>query len=103
MSASTMPRDQAAAVCAPAGSEPARTYFFLTGENVSELLPRILLPFAKLGLAPCRIYASAEHGTGDEMSVELRFHGLTPDAAELLAAKCRAVIGVRTVMTTAAG
>ena len=87
---------------APADA-PAKTYFFLTGETGAELLPRVLLPFAKLGLVPYRVHTSTEQGMGEEMSLELRFAGLAADAAERLAARCRAIVGVRSVMTVAEG
>ncbi|NJM36135.1 MAG: hypothetical protein HC850_17210 [Rhodomicrobium sp.] len=103
MSATTMPCERAEAECVMPGREPARTYFFVTGENASEFLPRVLLPFAKLGLTPYRVHASAEHGAGEELSVELRFAGLAPGAAELLAGKCRSIVGVRSVMTVNGG
>jgi hypothetical protein len=76
-----------------------RAYFFMTGTSGSDLLPRLLTPFLKLGLAPYRVHASSEHGTGEEMSVEFRFTGLTAATVERLAAQCRAVIGVRSVLT----
>jgi len=82
---------------------PAKTYFFLTGETGADLLPRVLLPFAKLGLVPYRVHLSTEQGTGEEMSLELRFARLPADTGELLAARCRAMIGVRSVMTVAEG
>ena len=99
MSASSMASAQAVSPCPASSVQPARTYFFVTGETGSELLPRVLLPFAKLGLAPYRVHASAEHGAGDEMSIELRFADLKPDMADLLASRCRSVVGVRSVMT----
>jgi hypothetical protein len=80
---------------------PAKTYFFLTGDAGADLLPRILLPFAKLGLVPYRVHSSTEQGSGEEMSLELRFAALPRDTGEQLAARCRAVIGVRSVMTVA--
>lgn len=103
MSASTM--SHAKAANAPAAPQPAaaKTYFFLTGEAAYDLLPRVFIPFAKLGLVPYRVHASTEQGTGDEMSIELRFAGLASGAAEALAARCRAIIGVRSVMTVAEG
>ncbi len=103
MSASAMPCASAAAPSASAGTLPARTYFFVSGETGSELLPRVLLPFAKLGLAPYRVHASAEHGAGEEMTIELRFSGLEPETADLLALRCRSVVGVRSVMTVNGG
>lgn len=82
---------------------PAKTYFFLTGDAAADLLPRVLLPFSKLGLLPYRVHASSEQGTGVEMSLELRFARLPAELAEQLAARCRAVIGVASVMTVAEG
>jgi hypothetical protein len=82
---------------------PAKTYFFLTGNAGADLLPRVLLPFTKLGLVPYRVHASTEQGAGDEMSLELRFARLPAETAEQLAARCRAVIGVGSVMTVAEG
>jgi hypothetical protein len=88
---------------AAAAHAPAKTYFFLTGETGADLLPRVLQPFIKLGLVPYRVHASTEQGAGEEMSVELRFARLPLDTGEQLASRCRAVIGVRTVMTVAEG
>ena len=81
----------------------ARSYFFLTCDSGSDLLSRVLIPFAKLNLVPYRVHASTEQGTGEEMSIELRFTGLTAQAVDTLAARCRAIIGVRSVMTVAGG
>jgi hypothetical protein len=100
MTAHTMPRAAAPAMRAMPNAG-ARTYFFVSGEAGSELLPRLLNPFIKLGFVPYRIHASTEHGSGEEMSIELRFAGLTPDCADALAARCRSIIGVRSVLTTA--
>lgn len=81
----------------------ARTYFFVTGASVPELLPRLINPFVKLGLTPYRVHASSEAGAGEEMLIELRFLGLVSDMAETLAARCRAIIGVHSVMLVRAG
>lgn len=94
---------QAASVHVPnSGSPvpaPAKTYFFMTGETDPALLARLLMPFAKLGLTPFRIHCSSEHGTGEEMSLELRFAQLPVELSEKLAANCRAMIGVKSVIT----
>lgn len=76
----------------------ARTYFFVTGEAGYDLLPRVLNPFVKSGLAPYRVHASSEQGAGEEMSIELRFAKLSSDLAETLAARCRVMIGVHSVI-----
>jgi hypothetical protein len=95
---SAYPAADAAPVCVP-----SKTYFFLTAETGADLLPRVLLPFAKLGLVPYRVHSSTEQGTGEEMSLELRFASLPRATGEQLAARCRTVIGVRSVMTVAEG
>jgi hypothetical protein len=99
-----MPAFNLQGALAPAGAEEAnhasaRCYFFLTGDTGSDLLSRVLIPFTKLNLVPYRVHASTEQGMGDEMSIELRFQGLGAQSMDTLAARCRAVIGVRTVMT----
>lgn len=99
MHAFSVPAAAAPALADKANDAAARSYFFLTCDSGADLLPRVLIPFTKLNLVPYRIHASTEQGTGDEMSVELRFTGLAPQSVETLAARCRAIIGVRTVMT----
>lgn len=86
---------------AAAEHHPARVYFFLTGDAGADFLPRVLTPFVKLGLAPYRIHASTEHGSGEEMSLELRFTGLSQGAAETLAARCRVMVGVNSCLMVA--
>ncbi len=103
MSASTMPYAQAANAPAEPQHAVAKTYFFLTGEAAYDLLPRVFIPFAKHGLVPYRVHASTEQGMGEEMTIELRFAGLASGAAETLAARCRAIIGVHSVLTVAEG
>lgn len=95
---STFSAPDAARACVP-----AKTYFFVTGTAAADLLPRVLQPFVRLGLVPYRVHSSTEQGTGEEMSLELRFARLPADAGEQLAARCRSVIGVRSVMTVAEG
>lgn len=99
MHAFSVPAAAAPAPADEANDAAARSYFFLTCDSAADLLPRVLIPFTKLDLVPYRIHASTEQGTGEEMSVELRFTGLAPQSVETLAARCRAIIGVRTVMT----
>ena len=98
MSASSMRAAHDAADHFDPTPNPARNYFFVTGQSAPDLLARVLCPFTKTGLAPYRIYASSEQGTGAEMTIELRMAGLEPDQAERLAAKCRSIVGVQTVL-----
>ena len=80
--------------------EPAsgRTYFFLTAEPECGLMLRVLQSFARLNVTPYRVHASTEQGKGDEMSMDLRIRGSDPAVAERLAALCRTVMGVRSVI-----
>lgn len=82
-------------------SASSRHYFFVTGETSADLIPRVLGPFVKNGVTPYRIHASCENGAGDETTIELRVAGLPDALPELLAAACRRVIGVQTVLTVA--
>jgi hypothetical protein len=98
MSVSNMLAADSAAVQSSLHPDSARNYFFVTGLTDHDLLARVLCTFSKTGLTPYRIYASSEHGTGGEMTIELRIAGLEADQAERLAAKCRSIIGVQTVL-----
>jgi hypothetical protein len=80
-------------------SAPSRHYFFVTGETSADLIARVLCPFVKNGVTPYRIHASCENGPGDETTIELRVAGLPDALPELLAAACRRIIGVQTVLT----
>lgn len=79
-------------------SAPAKTYFFFTAETGAGLLPRVLQPFTRLGLIPYRVHASTEQGTGEEMSVELRFARLPVGLSDNLADMCRVMPGMRSVL-----
>lgn len=100
-----MPSCHVPSPTAEAQGEPAaacqRAYFFVSGPASPDLMPRLLSPFIKLGLTPYRVHASSENGTGEEMSVELRFTGVAPPLAEGLASRCRAIVGVRSVLMVA--
>jgi hypothetical protein len=86
---------------AAAEHNPAKVYFFLTGEAGADLLPRVLSPFVTLGLVPYRVHTSTEHGSGAEMSLELRFAGVAQGTVETLAARCRKIIGVSSCLVVA--
>jgi hypothetical protein len=95
-----------AALPAPVpAAEPStsRTYFFVTAEADCGLLLRVLQSFARLNVTPYRVHASSEHGAGDEMSLELRVRGSDPVVAERLAALCRTVMGVQSVIMAVEG
>ena len=77
----------------------SRHYFFVTGETSADLIARVLCPFVKNGVTPYRIHASCENGAGEETTIELRVAGLPDELPEQLAAACRRIIGVQTVLT----
>jgi hypothetical protein len=90
---------QAARYAEPVRENAAgRTYYFLTAEPECGLMLRVLQSFARLNVTPYRVHVSTEHGVGDEMSMELRIEGADSAVAERLAALCRSVIGVRSVI-----
>ena len=62
-------------------------------------LPRILEAFAQRGLVPARL-----HAVGDErgeLAVDLQVGGLDAETAERVAARLRALVDVRAVLTYA--
>jgi hypothetical protein len=81
-----------------AAAAAGRTFFFLTAEADCNPLIRVLQCFSRLGVTPYRVHASTEHGTGEEMSLELRIQGADPDVAERLASLTRNILGVRSVI-----
>lgn len=86
-------RPQSAAAADPDAGLVAARYLIL-GQSEPGLLPRLLEPFAKLGLCPARVHASSEAGDGSVVSVDLRLVGVSERTAELVEANLRRVIGV---------
>lgn len=64
-------------------------------------LPRILEMFAQRGLVPARVHAVRDER--GELVVDLQATGLDAAGAELVAAKLRALIDVRAVLTYTKG
>ena len=93
-----MTSQSAAADPARAPESSVKALFFVTGEADPGLLPRLIEPFAKLGLVPARAHASAEDGDGRELSADLRVNGVDRQTAHLLDNALRRVVGVRTVI-----
>ena len=60
-------------------------------------LPRLLAPFAQRGIVPDRWHSIVSKN--DELQVDVQVHGLANRDADLIAAKLRALIDVRTVLT----
>lgn len=62
------------------------------------IAPRLVEPFAKLGLVPSRLHLSTEHGAGEEVSADLRVSGVDRMTAHLIDKALRRIVGVRQVI-----
>lgn len=91
-----MSADPAGAL-APA-SDRVQAIFFVTADAEPGLVPRLVEPFAKLGLTPARVHVSSEDGAGEEISADLRVCNVAPLTAHLIDKALRRVVGVRTVI-----
>jgi len=88
---------------APAGPEQdadrhVRAIFFVTAPADPSLVPRLVEPFAKLGLTPSRLHISREDGDGAEVSADLRIQEIPANTAHLLEKALRRIVGVRSVI-----
>lgn len=86
-----------AAPAAP-GAEFVKAIYFVTGEADPGPLPRLLEPFAKLGLVPTRAHASVEDGDGRELAADLRVESVDRVTAHLIDKALRRIVGVRSVI-----
>lgn len=80
-------------------SSTVRAMFFVSAESDPGLLPRLVEPFAKLGLVPDRVHADREAHADRNLNVDLRIAEVTPRHAHLLEKALRSVIGVRSVIS----
>lgn len=78
--------------------ETVKALYFVTAQSDPGLLPRLIEPFAKLGLVPSRAHASAEAGDGRELTADLRVTGVDRQTAHLIDKALRRVVGVRSVI-----
>lgn len=89
--------------CQPAGAhapapQTVKAMFFVTAEPDPGLGPRLVEPFAKLGLVPERAHLSTEQHAGAEINADLRVSGIERHTATLIDKALRRVIGVRQVI-----
>ena len=63
--------------------------FMLSGADDPATLPRVLEPFAVLGLAPFSVQARRDAGM---LRIDLSFTGLDPDRAETLCRRIGAIV-----------
>lgn len=79
-------------------NDTVRAIFFVTADADPAIFPRLVDPFAKLGLTPARVHLSREDGPGTEISADLRVWGVSRTTAHLLDKALRRIIGVRSVI-----
>ncbi|MEO3432644.1 hypothetical protein [Inquilinus sp. CAU 1745] len=75
-------------------------HYSVTAQAEPATLPRVIEPFAKLGLAPVALHAVTE---GGRMSIDLRMAGLEDGMARHIADRLRQMIGVEQVLLASAG
>lgn len=75
-------------------------HYSVTAQAESAVLPRVIEPFAKLGLTPSSLHAATEDG---RMSIDLRMAGLEDRMARHVADRLRQVIGVEQVLLATGG
>lgn len=90
------------ALCATYGSsrrdEDVKAIYFVTADAGPGIAPRLVEPFAKLGLVPARIHLSSEDHGGRKMAADLRIAGISQRVAHLIDKALRRVVGVRKVI-----
>lgn len=82
-------------------TEPVTAMFFVTAAADPGIAPRLVEPFAKLGLVPARVHISSEDGDGGEITADLRAAGVSRETAHLLAKALNRIVGVRQVIALA--
>lgn len=84
----------------PTAAAPAFYRYSVTAEAEPSVLPRVIEPFAKLGLTPVSLHAATENG---RMSIDLGMTGLEDKMARHVADGLRQVVGVEQVLLASAG
>lgn len=75
-----------------------RALFHVTADAEAGTLPRLIEPFAKMGLTPTRLHASREDGDGTVQTVDMRLAAVPQQTAHLVEKMLRAVVGVQQVI-----
>lgn len=71
--------------------------FFVTGDAVPGLAPRVLELFAKRNIVPDAFHARAADG---RQSIEIRAHGMDPDLAAYIGRCLRQIVMVERVLVS---
>ena len=79
-------------------SQSVHAMFFVTADAGPGIAPRLIEPFAKLGLTPARLHISSEDGAGDDLNADLRVRDVTRGTAQKIDKALRAIVGVRQVI-----
>lgn len=79
-------------------SELLDAKYFVVAAADPGVAPRLVEPFAKLGLVPSRLHLSTEDGAGQEISADLRVCRVDAMTAHLIGKALRRVVGVRQVI-----
>ena len=79
-------------------SENVHAMFFVIADADPNIAPRLIEPFAKLGLVPWRVHISSEEGAGEDISADLRVQGVTHKTAHVIDKALRRIVGVRQVI-----
>lgn len=75
-----------------------RVMYYVQAAADPNLLPRLIQPFAKLGLIPDRVYADREWHGDKDLNIELRLLSIDANQAILLEKTLASVIGVHNVI-----
>lgn len=88
----------AAAMPSQPEGETVHALFFVTADADPGMVPRLVEPFAKLGIVPARVHISGEYGSGGEFSADLRASGVSRQDAHLIDKALARIVGVRRVI-----
>lgn len=72
--------------------------YFVTADADPGMAPRLVEPFAKMGVVPVRIHVSTEDGDGAKLSADLRLANVTHQTAHLIDKALRRIVGVHQVI-----
>ncbi len=73
--------------------------YFVWAEADPNVLPRLIEPFAKMGLTPDRVHADRDSHGDRQFQVDLRLKNLDNRSALLVEKALRSVIGVTSVIS----
>ena len=76
-----------------------KALYFVTADAEPNMLPRLIEPFAKLGLVPDRVHCDRDAFHSCTLRVDLRAAELSNHYAMLIEKALRSVVGVQTVIT----